>query len=189
MLPDWEDLESTSPSLDGVQLLHESCVRLAGAQRADAMTERQMAFGFALACLEHDAQVVTVFDRSARAALDTLRTRVGELTDLREALDELHAVAPSFHADGALTAFAFGLYSWSEEVIGALAEVARGLRYLSPDWARARNRLDRAAEWYFDGLREEVRREAAAAPELAMRVEEVLWAAAVLHEGLKKRFG
>jgi hypothetical protein len=197
MLPDYEDPEPTmrdpsptAPSLESfADESRHSCVQLAGARAAEAMTERQLNLGVTLVCLEHEIASVRVFDRSARAALETLHVRFSELAELRDALDDLHAEAPLFPEGAPLTAFVGGLYQWCEELVDTLGEIVRGLRLISPDWARVRRRLEMAAEWYFDGLAEEVRQQVQGDRELSARVESLLCAASVLEKGLARKFG
>src|SRR5947207_1001132 len=61
----------------------------------------------------------------AGAAIDLVRTRVAELTDLRDALEQIHAVAddPRVEAmlapDRPLAAFLKGLYVWTDGIMNA----------------------------------------------------------------------
>ena len=163
----------------------------------DAMGELQLNLTVNLHCLESSVLGAT-YDRSANAAAETLRTRIQELTDLRDALNELYfeatdaSLAPLFAADAQLTAYLKGTYLWCNEITSALTELSNTLQALQPDWFTLRTRLDRAAMWYFDGLPNEVRVETerhAIRPDFVAKVEEVFFAARYLAHGLEKKFG
>ena len=165
----------------------------------DVMGEEQLNLTVNLFCLESSATGVA-YDPSARAAADTLRTRIAELCDLRDALNEVYlegsaaAAARLFAADAPLIEYVKGLYLWCAEVTAALTVLAAGLRTLNPDWLELRQSLDRASHWYFDGLVPDVRREVASleAPallDLAAKIDELLWAASYANAGLDKKFG
>lgn len=163
----------------------------------DVMGELQLNLGVSLLCLD-DAVGTMPYDRSAVAASETLRTRIQELTDLRDALNELYldatdpSFAPLFAADAPLTAYLKGVYLWAGDVAIALDDLAKALRLLQPDWFALRTRLERAAMWYFDGLPNEIRPELArlgVSESFTAKVEEVFFAARFLAHGLEKRFG
>lgn len=165
----------------------------------DVMGEQQLNLTVNLFCLESSATGVA-YDPSARAAADTLRTRIAELCDLRDALNEVYlegstaAASRLFAADAPLIEYVKGLYLWCAEVTAALTVLAAELRTLTPDWLELRRSLDRASHWYFDGLVPDVRHEVASleAPallDLAGKVDELLWAASYAHAGLDKKFG
>jgi len=163
----------------------------------DAMGELQLNFTMNLLCLESSVDGVP-YDPSARAAAVTLRQRIQELVDLREALNELYLganeprVRALFAPDGPLVAYLKGLYLFCDEATSALTAVSNQLRILQPDWLDLRARLTKASHWYFDGLASEVRAEMDqldVRAELGEKVEEVFWAAGYAAQGLEKRFG
>jgi len=152
-----------------------------------------------LLCLEDPTTGVPAWDLSARAAASSLRARVDELAQVRDALAHLlaHAeverrLAPALGPDASLSAYVKGLYLWTLDVTAALTDLARGLRSLGPDWSALRARLDESNDWYFDELPGEIRDELARAGvsgEAADHVEELFFAAGYLAAGLSKRFG
>ena len=162
----------------------------------DVMGEQQLNLTVNLLCLENAVDCVP-YDRSARAAADTLRARITELCDLRDALNDVYlegndaTAGRLFAADAPLIEYVKGIYLWCGEITAALTALASGLRSLTPDWLELRARIDRASHWYFDGLADDVRRDAHGldAPDLADKIEELLWAASYAHEGLDRKFG
>ncbi len=163
----------------------------------DAMGELQLNLTVNIHCLE-DSVLGATYDRSANAAAETLRTRIQEVTDLRDALNELYleatdaAFAPLFATDAPLNAYLRGVYLWCNDVTAALIDLSNALRNLTPDWFALRTRLDRAATWYFDGLPNEIRVDMerhAVRPDFAAKIEEVFFAARYLAHGLDKKFG
>lgn len=162
----------------------------------DAMGEAQLELTLDILCLESAASVVA-YDPSARAAADTLRTRIHELADLRDALNEVYLEGGSARASLCFTpgrplaAYTRGLYVWAGSVVRSLTTLAGQLRTLTPDWHALRQELASASAWYFDGLLPDAREDAAAsgAPELAAKCEELFWAASLAFKGLEKPFG
>jgi hypothetical protein len=163
----------------------------------DTMGELQLNFQVNLLCLENTLEQMS-YDRSANAAADTLRTRIQELTDVRDALNDIYldaaepAFAPLFGAEAPLTAYIKGVYLWCNEVTGALTELSNALRVLQPDWFELRQRIDRAGMWYFDGLPREIRPELErhqVRADFAEEIEQLFFAAIYLAQGLDKKFG
>jgi hypothetical protein len=163
----------------------------------DVMGELQLNLQMSLLCLGDSVEGVP-YDRSAHAAAETLRTRIQELADLRDALNEVYLdageppFAPLFMADAPLVSYLKGVYLWCHDVTGALGDLAASLRVLQPDWFLLRERLERAAMWYFDGLPNEIRVEMeknAVRADFVAKIEEVFFAARFLAHGLEKRFG
>jgi hypothetical protein len=205
-LPDWEE-ETTidaTPFGDGdgekaVMTRSAVCVRERGATKrlADAMEEAQLDLGLSVACIE-DCVSGMPHDPSTLAAADSLRCRVAELGDLRDALEAICTVAANpraallFSNDGAVGGYVRGVYLFASAAAGALDAVARGLRAGSPEWSLARERIDQATSFYFDGLASEVRLEMTrfnADEDVRAKVEELFFAAAMFAHGLEKRFG
>jgi hypothetical protein len=176
----------------------------AGTRLLDELGDDDLNLTVSLLCLEQAAGSMPR-DPSARAAAETLRMRIQDLVDLRDALHALvaHArdasIAHLFAPEEPLAVYVKGLYVWSAGVVDTLDELARALRELSPDWMRLRNRLDEASGFYFDGLVTKVRRQASAqhvhgrttdaTRALCDSLEEVFWAASWLHRSLETRFG
>jgi hypothetical protein len=162
----------------------------------DAMGEAQLQLTLDLFCLESAAGVAP-YDPSARAAADTLRVRMQELADLRDALNDVYLEASDaraallFSPGRPLAAYVRGLYVWACAVTASLTTLASSLRLLTPDWHALRCELESASAWNFDGLVPSAREDVASAdaPELAERVEELFWAAQLAARGLEKRFG
>jgi hypothetical protein len=175
------------------------CVKERGATQrlADAMEEAQLDLGLAVACIE-DCVSGMPHDPSTLAAADSLRCRVAALGDLRDALEAICAVsvdplvASFFSNDGAVGGYVRGVYLFASAAATALDAIARELRSASPDWTRARECIDQATSFYFDGLASEVRLEMAqrgVSEDVRAKVEELFFAAAMFAHGLEKRFG
>jgi hypothetical protein len=218
-LPDWEDLGRTTfdPSpfaleqereepeeLTPVVSYGSSHVRVVAREEIpfdamrvlDAIGEAQLQLTLDIFCLESAANVAT-YDPSARAASDTLRARIQELCDLRDALNEVYLEANTgrasqlFMPGRPFAAYVRGLHVWSCAVVASLTKVAGGLRALTPDWHEFRKELESASAWFFDGLVADVREDLLRSdvPELGERAEELFWAAQLAQRGLEKRFG
>jgi hypothetical protein len=194
-------MRAPGPSAEETRAWVEQEQRAQAARFLDAMGEDQLNLTVNLLCLEHASEGVP-YDVSARAAAASLRTRIQELSDLRDALNEIYLEASEAHfvplliSDAPLPAYMKGLYLFCEEIISALTSLASGLRILQPDWAELRRRITDADVWYFNGLPREIQDELARLPvseEIAVRIggrlEELFWAASYLHQGLEKRFG
>jgi len=168
----------------------------------EELGDEQLTLQMSLLCVEHVVEGVPR-DPSAHAAAHSLRARIDDLADLRNALNAVYldAADPRMCAmlrhDGPLAEYLRGLYAWSKGVLRALEDVARELRVLSPDWAQLRTRLEDARAFYLDDLESAVRREAGALfveegdplGELSAHVEDLFWAASYLAQSLEKRFG
>jgi hypothetical protein len=205
-LPDWDEATTIDATPFGTgsgetPVVTQSEIRVreraAPQHLADAMEEAQLDLGLAVACIE-DCVSGMPHDPSTLAAADSLRCRVAELGDLRDALEAICAVAgdPSaaslFSNDGAVGGYVRGVYLFASAAASALDTIARGLRAGSPDWTDARERIEQATSFYFDGLASEVRAELerhGASLDAHAKVEELFYAAAMFAHGLEKRFG
>jgi hypothetical protein len=205
-LPDWDEettIDATpfDPAEGERAVLTRSavCVKERRASRplADAIEEAQLDLGLAVACIE-DCVSGMPHDPSTLAAADSLRCRVAELGDLRDALEAICDIAAdarllSFFAnDSAMGGYVRGVYLFASAAAAALDTIARELRGGSPDWTIARERIDQATSFYFDGLASEVRLEMGrlgVGDDARAKVEELFFAAAMFAHGLEKRFG
>jgi hypothetical protein len=221
LLPDWDEdqfcgptrydvspfaLEDWSESTPVVAVVSsDSHVRMRpqppasdGSRFIDGLGEDLLNIHVALVCLEHSSGEQP-YDRSARAAFDSLKARTEQISELYQALNEIYldAADPHLHSlfgtDAPLSAYAKGLVLFTSEAILALTDLARSLRVLQPDWFSLRRRLEEASHWYFDGLPREIREDALSVvpPDhpLHDHLEELFWAAAQLDRGLEQRFG
>jgi hypothetical protein len=205
-LPDWDE-ETTIDATpfgdaDGEKVVMTRsavCVKERGATKrlADVMEEAQLDLGLAVACIE-DCVSGMPHDPSTLAAADSLRCRVAELGDLRDALEAVCGVAAEpaaasfFSNDGAAGGYVRGVYLFASAAAAALDAIARELRAGSPDWTRGRERIDQATSFYFDGLASEVRLEMTQLgvhEDARAKIEELFFAAAMFAHGLEKRFG
>lgn len=166
-------------------------------QVLDALGEALLQLTLDIFCLE-SAAATTAYDPSARAAADTLRARIQEIADLRDAINEVvleasasARAATMFSPGRPLSAYARGILVWATSVVASLATLAAGLRTLTPEWSQLREELASARHWNFDGLIGPAREDLAesGATELAARCEELFWAASMAARGLEKRFG
>jgi hypothetical protein len=176
----------------------------------DELCEDQLTMSMNLACLEESVEQAPR-DPSARAALRTLKARVGDLGGLRDALAALHVaiVDPRLQRmvvpDSALADYLRGLYSWAHAVLRALDDLSNGMRTLQPDWALLRWRIEEAKNFHFDELHEPIRADLLAMTiianggsfgaerppiaELQCAVERLFATATALEEHLDERFG
>jgi hypothetical protein len=194
-LPDWDEettIDATPfGNVDGdgeqpVMTRSAVCVKELGATKrlSDAMEEAQLDLGLAVACIE-DCVSGMPHDPS-------------ELGDLRDALEAICNVAVDprgtafLSNDSAMGGYVRGVYLFASAAAAALDTIARELRGGSPDWTLARERIDQATSFYFDGLASEVRLEMSqlgVGEDARANVEELFFAAAMFAHGLEKRFG
>jgi hypothetical protein len=193
LLPDWEEDQFSGPTRYDVSPYalqdwsestpvvpvqsSESHVRVRpsppvtdGSKFIDGLGEDLLNLHVALLCLEHSS-AEQPYDRSARAAFDTIRARTHQISELYQSLNELYldAAETELHAlfgtDAPLSAYTKGIVLWVTEAIHALTDLARSLRVLQPDWLLPQDHP------------------------LHDHLEELFWAAAELDRGLEKRFG
>ena len=214
LMPSPEDTFRRLPALDGslpmsafeAPRVPRSLAPQASIDRfLDDVAHDELGLTIALVALERDLGEMP-YDRSIRAAAETLRERVSDLCELRDALHDVCVVADDPRAshllapEAPLAAFVRGLYVCCAIVTDALQELAASLRTMTPDWANVRSKIDEGTSFYFDGLVGSIRRDVALsrirADEPADRlrtfgddVEALLWAASWLSASLQKRFG
>jgi hypothetical protein len=168
----------------------------------EELGDEQLTLQVSLLCVEH------MFDRvprdpSARAAAECIQTRIGDMSELRNALNALYldAADPRLQAilrkDGPLAEYLRGLYAWTRGVLRAFEDIARDLRTLSPDWATLRARIEDARSFYMHDLELAIQREARALhfhdgealASFGEHLEDLFWAASYLAKSLENRFG
>ena len=148
-------------------------------------------------------------DPSAHAAAQSMRERLGDLGELRTALDAVYLDSTDprmleiLGRDAALSEYMRGLYAWTKAVFRAFEELAAGLRVLHPDWAVLRQRLEDARAFYLDDLEGQIAldvgrlrmrwpsmgHERDPLSDLDAHLAELFWSAAFLARSLEKRFG
>jgi hypothetical protein len=211
LTPSPEDTFRRLPALDGsLPMSAFEAPRAAPSQAAierflDDVAHDDLGLTIALIGLERQLGAMP-YDRSIRAAAETLRERVADLCELRDALHDVYIVADDpriahlLAPEAPLAAFVRGVYVWCAIVTDALQELAVSLHTMTPDWAQVRSKIDEGTSFYFDGLVLSIRRDVALARihprDLADPlhtfegdVEALLWAASWLSASLQKRFG
>jgi hypothetical protein len=143
-------------------------------------------------------------DRSAQAAVQTIRQRLGEMHDVANAFFDVltvlsrPAAAPLLANDAPLTDYLRGVVAWWSGNLRALERLMQELRSLSADWMMLRHRLDEAACFLLpelvDGARAELARAArvrgdAALVQAADHLELLFATTEWLAVGLRARFG
>lgn len=124
------------------------------------------------------------------AASRKIAARLGDLEDVREAIDAVLAVRDArlermLGSGAALSAYLKGLYLYVEGIVETLEEALSGLA--SIDGAALRFRLAAASQFYFDGLMHAIRFDLAQSDgregaEARGATEELFFAATFLHE-------
>ena len=167
--------------------------------------DAQLTLTINLLGLEHSVDGLP-YDVSVRAAGESLRARLQELTEQRSALDAVYLDASDprmallLGADAPLAGYLRGLYAWTAAVTRAIVDLAAGLRALDLDWASTRARIDDARGHHRADLESAIRadlaRVALRAPSLgdplgvlSEHLAELFWAASYLAKGLDKKFG
>jgi hypothetical protein len=187
----------TAPANGSTELRAWVSKHLEAKRFIDSMADRQLDLTVELATLENAATEVT-----KDAAAQMLRARAQEISDVRDALNEVYLDAgeapelAELFAPGAILAqYVSGIYLWCDATIVALGAFAMSLKGGSTDRCALRAALAEASGWYFDGLAEAARAEIAKLPErvaedararFAEDLEELFWAASWLHEQLQK---
>lgn len=168
----------------------------------DEIAEDQLVLGMSIDALER-AIAKSPRDPSARAALDVLQRRIGDLAGIRDVLSSLHVVAADrrvhrvFLPDAPLAEYLRGVYAWMHAALRALEQLAHDLRALQPDWARLRYRLEEAKMFHFDELEDAITSDLLAlglvtpggVPDLEHVVRVLLAGARALEARLDERFG
>ncbi len=174
----------------------------------EELGDEQLTLTVNLLCLEHVVDGIP-YDASARAAGQSLRERIQELSELRNALNIIYLdasdprMALMITGDAPLGDYLRGVYAWTKGVIRTIEDLASGLRTLTTDWSSARLRLQDAREFFLDDLEFAIHKDLARlrlrAPELNEardplaeldeHLEELFWAASYLAKGLEKKFG
>jgi hypothetical protein len=174
----------------------------------EELSEDQITLTMSLLCVQNMVAEVPR-DPSAHAAAQSVKERLADLTELKNALGNVNLdacdprLAPLFAENAPLNDYLRGLFAWTKAVLRALEELARGLRVLDPDWATLRARLEDASVFYLADLERPI---AEQATRLRLRIPEIndprdpladfdehlielFWAASYLAKGLEKRFG
>ncbi len=129
---------------------------------AEAVRARHVALAETIAALEQTCASFDSVDPSAAAAQTSLRRRVGSLSMMCRALEEVAAHVETtnhdlFAGEGLLAPYLAGIYMWAGDVTETLSVLARDLNTLTPDWAGFRDRLNDVS-WIFDMALAEGRR-------------------------------
>jgi hypothetical protein len=100
----------------------------------------------------------------ARAATRLLGDRVGELEDVRDAVEAVLAVrgqraSSLFQPGSPMTAYLKGLFLFAEALSDAFEDVLGTAYQTTVDWMTLRMRVVEASHFYFDGLAQAVRNE------------------------------
>jgi hypothetical protein len=138
----------------------------------DELGDEQLNLSMCLVTLETAVELIP-YDPSAQAAANTVRSRLDELGELRDALQRVHfacaypSAASLLHNDAALADYLRGIYAWLRGVVRALEFLAVELRQLGVDWGSFRARLDAARSFFLMDLAESIRLELARAAALA----------------------
>jgi hypothetical protein len=174
----------------------------------EELSDEQLTLTMSLLCAQNIVKGLPR-DPSAHAAGQSIRERVADLNELRNALAAVNLdacdprLASLFAEQAPLADYMRGLYTWATAVLRALEDLANGLRVLSPDWATLRARLEDSAAFYLAHLERPI---AEAATRLRLRTPELndprdpvadfdehlvalFWAAAHLGRNLEERFG
>jgi hypothetical protein len=143
-------------------------------------------------------------DRSARAAVHTIRQRLQEMQDVANAFFDVltvlsrSAAAPLLVNDAPLTDYLRGVVAWWSGNLRALEQLCEELRSLSADWVLLRRRIDEASCFLFPELVHAARAELARAAhvrcdfalaEAADDLELLFTTTEWLAVGLQLRFG
>jgi hypothetical protein len=171
----------------------------------DEIGDEQLNMMVSIVCIERMLDRLP-HDPSAHAAANSIRARIADIAQLRDALEDVYAssanplFASIFSADGHLADFMRGAYVWAGIVLRALERLSLELRELQPDWARLREKIEEGTYFYFRELIELVRADVEALAitmpehkaeidELDARLEQLFFAAGMLRARLEDRFG
>lgn len=206
--PEEPVVPEASPDESGYRRVSDALAEAFGDQSVgflDEIGDEQLNMMVSLVCIERMLDKLP-HDPSAHAAAESIRARIADIARLRDALDAVYAVSGSptyaalFTPDGHLADFMRGLYVWTGIVMRALERTCLELRDLQPDWARLRDKIEEGAHFYFRELIELVRaevealritspRDVAEIDVLDERLEDMFFAAGMLHAKLEDRFG
>jgi hypothetical protein len=134
--------------------------------------------------------------RSAHVTAAAIRDRLGELEDVRDAIEALLALRdgrlqPLLGSGSPLAAYLKGLYLFSNGIVEAFEDLLTEPPGSRVEWTALRWRIAEAAHFHFDGLIYAVRCELQRlknAEHLVATIEELFFAATYLHEQVQRTF-
>lgn len=130
----------------------------------DEMADDELRLATALTGLSH-ACMLTPPDPSTNAAARIVANHLSDLTTLRDALVQVHALGsePRLHAlflpDTALSDYLRGVFAWAFAVVSALEELAESVRTRRADLEAFRAHVEDAQNLHFDELVDPIREE------------------------------
>jgi hypothetical protein len=179
--------------------------RVAGGSERDQLANEHVSFVASLLFLQRLSEIEPT-QPFGGAAMNLVRTRVGELEDLRDALEAIQLAARDSRVDEMLApkrplaAFLGGIYLWTDGLMTALEDTAIAARPMRIDWFALKAAVIESSHFYFGDLFDPIRTEAsrldidASNPNEPLRtfggdLEDLFFTCGWLYESLSRAFG
>jgi hypothetical protein len=131
-------------------------------QLLDAVGDEALTLSVNMETVRHALDSVP-YDRSTRAAAQTVRRRLAEMDDVANALFEVltvcssPAAAPLLANDAPLADYLRGVVAWWRGILQAFEQVTPALQTLSADWGLLRRRIEDAGAFLLPELVDDAR--------------------------------